>query len=458
MLSNTTITAICTGHGGAIAVLRVSGNDTLKIVSSIFKPLKKGFSLASDAEGNHIYNGYITDNDGNEIDRVVVSVYLAPHSYTGEDVVEISCHASSYIQKEILNLLIKNGAELAKPGEFTRRAFQNKKMDLSQAEAVADLIASKSKAEHDIAVNQMRGGITLEIKRLRDLLLKFTSLMELELDFSEEDVEFADRTQLKGILNETEMYLSRLVNSFRLGNAIKNGIPVAICGEPNAGKSTLLNALLNDERAIVSDIPGTTRDVLEDYLNINGVTYRLIDTAGIRSTNDQIEKLGIDRAKNAIQKADIVLIVLNAAGDILAQFKEIIPNDFPKSKVIAVVNKSDICGDVDVSVLPQDVHVVKISAKHRTNLDALFAKISQLGVADYNQDEVILTNVRHYTIFAEALTSIQRAETALDSGLSGEFVSQDIRDALRSFAEITGDEITTDEVLGNIFKNFCIGK
>ena len=458
MLSNTTITAICTGHGGAIAVLRVSGNDTLKIVSSIFKPLKKGFSLASDAEGNRIYNGYITDNDGNEIDRVVVSVYLAPHSYTGEDVVEISCHASSYIQKEILNLLIKNGAQLAKPGEFTRRAFQNKKMDLSQAEAVADLIASKSKAEHDIAVRQMRGGITLEIKRLRDLLLKFTSLMELELDFSEEDVEFADRTQLKGILNETETYLSRLVNSFRLGNAIKNGIPVAICGEPNAGKSTLLNALLNDERAIVSDIPGTTRDVLEDYLNINGVTYRLIDTAGIRATNDQIEKLGIDRAKNAIQKADIVLIVLNAAGDILAQFHEIIPNDFPKSKVIAVVNKSDICGDVDVNVLPQDVHVVKISAKHRTNLDALFAKISQLGAADYNQDEVILTNVRHYTIFAEALTSIQRAETALNSGLSGEFVSQDIRDALRSFAEITGDEITTDEVLGNIFKNFCIGK
>ena len=458
MLSNTTITAICTGHGGAIAVLRVSGNDTLKIVSSIFKPLKKGFSLASDAEGNRIYNGYITDNDGNEIDRVVVSVYLAPHSYTGEDVVEISCHASSYIQKEILNLLIKNGAQLAKPGEFTRRAFQNKKMDLSQAEAVADLIASKSKAEHDIAVNQMRGGITLEIKRLRDLLLKFTSLMELELDFSEEDVEFADRTQLKGILNETETYLSRLVNSFRLGNAIKNGIPVAICGEPNAGKSTLLNALLNDERAIVSDIPGTTRDVLEDYLNINGVTYRLIDTAGIRSTDDQIEKLGIDRAKNAIQKADIVLIVLNAAGDILAQFHEIIPYDFPKSKVIAVVNKSDICGDVDVSVLPQDVHVVKISAKHRTNLDALFAKISQLGAADYNQDEVILTNVRHYTIFAEALTSIQRAESALNSGLSGEFVSQDIRDALRSFAEITGDEITTDEVLGNIFKNFCIGK
>ena len=458
MHTNTTITAICTGRGGAISVLRVSGNDALKIVTKIFKPLKKGFSLDTDAEANRIYNGYIIDGNGNEIDRVVISVYLAPHSYTGEDVVEISCHASSYIQGVILTRLFKYGAQFAKPGEFTRRAFQNKKMDLSQAEAVADLIASKSKAEHDIAVNQMRGGITQEIKRLRDLLLKFTSLMELELDFSEEDVEFADRSQLKAILNETENYLSRLVGSFRLGNAIKNGIPVAICGEPNAGKSTLLNALLNDERAIVSDIPGTTRDVLEDFLNINGVTYRLIDTAGIRSTDDQIELLGIDRAKNAISKAEIVLIVLNPQNDINQQFSGIIPDDFPRKKIIAVVNKSDVCADVDVSMLPPETSVVKISAKHKTNITELFAKISELGAADYNQDEVILTNVRHFTIFSEALASVQRAETALESGLSGEFVSQDIRDALRSFAEITGDEITTDEVLGNIFKNFCIGK
>ena len=458
MQTNSTIAAICTGHGGAISVLRISGNDALKIVSKSFKPLKKSFSLAQDAEANRIYNGFITDGDSTEIDRVVVSVYRAPHSYTGEDVVEISCHASSYIQKEILNLLIKNGAELAKPGEFTRRAFQNHKMDLSQAEAVADLIASKSKAEHDIAVNQMRGGITQEIKRLRDLLLKFTSLMELELDFSEEDVEFADRTELKAILKETENYLSRLVKSFRLGNAIKNGIPVAICGEPNAGKSTLLNALLNDERAIVSDIPGTTRDVLEDYLNINGVTYRLIDTAGIRSTDDKIELLGIDRAKNAISKAEIVLIVLNPQNNISQQFSGIIPDDFPREKIIAVVNKSDVCGDADVSSLPSAVSVVKISAKHKTNLEELFAKISELGDVDYSQDEVILTNVRHFTIFSDALASVQRAETALNSGLSGEFVSQDIREALRSFAEITGDEITTDEVLGEIFKNFCIGK
>ena len=453
MQTNSTIAAICTGHGGAISVLRISGNDALKIVSKSFKPLKKGFSLAQDAEANRIYNGFITDGDSTEIDRVVVSVYRAPHSYTGEDIVEISCHASSYIQKEILNLLIKNGAELAKPGEFTRRAFQNHKMDLSQAEAVADLIASKSKAEHDIAVNQMRGGITQEIKRLRDLLLKFTSLMELELDFSEEDVEFADRTELKSILKETETYLSRLVKSFRLGNAIKNGIPVAICGEPNAGKSTLLNALLNDERAIVSDIPGTTRDVLEDYLNINGVTYRLIDTAGIRSTDDKIELIGIDRAKNAISKAEIVLIVLNPQNDISQQFSGIIPDDFPREKIIAVVNKSDVCGDADVSSLPSAVTVVKISAKHKTNLEELFAKISELGDVDYSQDEVILTNVRHFTIFSDALASVQRAENALNSGLSGEFVSQDIREALRSFAEITGDEITTDEVLGNIFKN-----
>ena len=457
MLNNTTIAAVCTGRGGAIAVLRVSGNHTLFIIDKIFRPLKKDFSIIN-AEPNHIYNGFIIGEGGEEVDRVVVTVYLAPHSYTGENVAEISCHASSYIQKEILSLLLKNGAQLAQPGEFTRRAFQNKKMDLSQAEAVADLIASKSKAEHLLAVNQMRGGITLEIKRLRDLLLKFTSLMELELDFSEEDVEFADRTQLKNILIETENYLSRRVSSFKYGNAIKNGIPVAICGEPNAGKSTLLNALLNDERAIVSDIPGTTRDVLEDYLNIDGVTYRLIDTAGIRQTDDRIEKLGIDRAKNAISKAEIVLIVLNPAGNIQQQFDEIIPEDFPREKIIAVINKSDIYADTDISSLPQGVSVVKISAKHKTNLDGLFAKISQLSAFDFNQDEVILTNVRHFTIFSEALDAVKRAETALESGLSGEFVSQDIRDALRAFAEITGDEITTDEVLGNIFKNFCIGK
>lgn len=456
MQSNTTIAAICTGHGGAIAVLRISGENTLNIVSKVFKPLKKDFSL-KDAQANRIYNGFIVDGE-TEIDRVVLTIYRAPHSYTGEDVVEISCHASSYIQREILSLLIKNGAQLAQRGEFTRRAFQNKKMDLSQAEAVADLIASKSKAEHDIAVNQMRGGITLEIKRLRDLLLKFTSLMELELDFSEEDVEFADRSQLRKILTETENYLNRLVGSFKYGNAIKNGIPVAICGEPNAGKSTLLNALLNDERAIVSDIPGTTRDVLEDFLTIDGTLYRLIDTAGIRQTDDKIEKLGIDRAKNAISKAEIVVVVLNPATDILQQFSQIIPEDFPKSKIIAVVNKSDIYENADTSVLPSGVSIIKISAKHKTNLEELFSKISALGSVDYSQDEVVLTNVRHFTIFSEALESVKRAETALSSGLSGEFVSQDIREALRAFAEITGDEITTDEVLGNIFKNFCIGK
>ncbi len=457
MQSNSTISAICTGHGGAIAVLRVSGNDSLKIVSKIFKPLKEGFSIDTDAKANHIYNGFIVDGE-NEVDRVVLSVYRAPHSYTGEDVVEISCHASIYVQKEILSLLLKNGSLLAQRGEFTRRAFQNKKMDLSQAEAVADLIASKSKAEHDIAVNQMRGGITLEIKRLRDLLLKFTSLMELELDFSEEDVEFADRSQLKNILKETENYLTRLVKSFKYGNAIKNGVPVAICGEPNAGKSTLLNALLNDERAIVSDIPGTTRDVLEDFLTIDGTLYRLIDTAGIRQTDDKIEKLGIDRAKTAVSRAEIVLIVLNPAGDISKQFTEIIPEDFPREKIIAVVNKSDVYKNADVSALPSEISIVKISAKQKTNLDELFSKISALSFSDFSQDEVILTNVRHFTIFTEALLAIKRAETALNSALSGEFVSQDIREALRAFAEITGDEITTDEVLGNIFKNFCIGK
>ncbi len=458
MNPSTTIAAICTGHGGAIAVLRVSGAATFAIVSKIFSPLKRSFSIETDTEANHIYNGFIIDADGNEIDRVVISVYRAPHSYTGEDVVEISCHASSYVQKEILSLLIKNGAELAKPGEFTRRAFQNHKMDLSQAEAVADLIASKSKAEHDIAVNQMRGGITLEIKRLRELLLKFTSLMELELDFSEEDVEFADRTMLKSILDETENYLSRLVGSFKYGNAIKNGIPVAICGRPNAGKSTLLNALLNDDRAIVTDIPGTTRDTLEDFFTFDGITYRLIDTAGIRQTDDKIEKIGIDRAKNAVQKADIVLAVLDSNADIAEQFSEIVPSDCLDKNIIAVINKSDICATADTSRLPQNVSVVKISAKHKTGLEDLIKKISEFGAENLNYDGVILTNLRHYETFSHALESVKRAETALNSGLSGEFVSQDIREALRDFAEITGDGITTDEVLGNIFKNFCIGK
>ncbi|MCR5454011.1 MAG: tRNA uridine-5-carboxymethylaminomethyl(34) synthesis GTPase MnmE [Bacteroidales bacterium] len=457
MKTDTTIAAICTGRGGAIAVLRISGGDALQILGKVFKPLRKDFST-TDAEANHIYNGHIMDGEGNEIDRVVVSIYRAPHSYTGEDVVEIACHASSYIQKEILALLLKNGAQLAKNGEFTRRAFQNGKMDLSQAEAVADLIASKSKAEHDIAVNQMRGGITQEIKRLRELLLRFTSLMELELDFSEEDVEFADRSQLKNILQDTENYLQRLVSSFRYGNAIKNGVPVAICGQPNAGKSTLLNALLNDERAIVTDIPGTTRDVLEDFLNIDGITYRLIDTAGIRETDDQIEKIGISKAKSAILKSEIVLMVLDPKDDIQKQFAEIIPSEMPPEKIIAIINKSDVYHDANTSALPAGVNIINISAKQKTGINDLMALISRLYAADYNQGDVILTNVRHFEIFSAALTSIRRAEEALGSGLSGEFVSQDIREALRLFAEITGDEITTDEVLGNIFKNFCIGK
>jgi tRNA modification GTPase len=452
-----TIAAVCTGRGGAIAVLRVSGGDTLNILNKVFKPLKKDFSII-DALPNRIYNGFILDSGGVEIDRVVVSIYRAPHSYTGEDVAEISCHASSYIQKEILSLLLKNGAELAKNGEFTRRAFQNKKLDLSQAEAVADLIAAESKAEHLIAVNQMRGGITHEIKRLRDLLLKFTSLIELELDFSEEDVEFADRSQLKEILKETETYLSRLVGSFKYGNAIKNGVPVAICGQPNAGKSTLLNALLNDERAIVTDIPGTTRDVLEDFLTLDGVTYRLTDTAGIRETDDKIEQIGISKAKDAILKSEIVLLVLDAMDDIKRQFLEIIPEDYPAEKIIAVINKSDIVENPDLTGLPQGVCVVKISAKQKTGIEDLLKKITEIYGADYSSGDVILTNQRHYEAFSSALASVERAENALNSGLSGEFVSQDIREALRAFAEITGDEITTDEVLGNIFKNFCIGK
>ncbi len=454
---SSTITAICTAQGnGAISMIRVSGPEAYDIVGKIFRPLRASFNFEADAQKNHFYNGYIIDSDGETLDRVVVLTYRAPNSYTGEDTVEISCHASIYIQHQILKLLISNGAVPAEPGEFTRRAFVNKKMDLSQAEAVADLIASKSKADHQIAINQMRGGITQEIKRLRDLLLKFTSLMELELDFSEEDVEFADRTQLNDILSETDGYLTRLIDSFNYGNAIKNGVPVAICGQPNAGKSTLLNALLNDERAIVSDIPGTTRDILEDTIIIKGVTYRLIDTAGIRETDDRIESLGIDRAKSAMQKARIVILLLDAQFDLQKQIDDVLPKDLD-SDVVAVVNKCDVA-DVDVSALSDFRKVIKISAKNRTNIQELTDILASLASSDYSAGDVILTNIRHLDIFTKARESLRRGHQALRDGLSGEFVSQDIREVLRYFADITGDEITTDEVLGNIFKNFCIGK
>ncbi len=454
---SSTITAICTAQGnGAISMIRVSGPEAYDIVGKIFRPLRTNLDFEADAQKNHFYNGYIIDSDGETLDRVVVLAYRAPNSYTGEDTVEISCHASIYIQHQILKLLIANGAVPAEPGEFTRRAFVNKKMDLSQAEAVADLIASKSKADHQIAINQMRGGITNEIRRLRELLLKFTSLMELELDFSEEDVEFADRTQLNDILSETDGYLTRLIDSFNYGNAIKNGVPVAICGQPNAGKSTLLNALLNDERAIVSDIPGTTRDILEDTIIIKGVTYRLIDTAGIRETDDRIESLGIDRAKSAMQKARIVILLLDAQYDLQKQIDDVLPKDLV-SDVVAVVNKCDVA-DVDVSALSDFKKVIKISAKNRTNIQELTDILASLASSDYSAGDVILTNIRHLDIFSKARESLRRGYQALRDGLSGEFVSQDIREVLRYFADITGDEITTDEVLGNIFKNFCIGK
>ncbi|MCQ2973898.1 MAG: tRNA uridine-5-carboxymethylaminomethyl(34) synthesis GTPase MnmE [Bacteroidales bacterium] len=458
-MENNTIAAICTAQGnGAISIIRISGKDTYNIVAKIFSPLKKNFNFETQSQGNKFYNGYIIDNNGKTIDRVVVFCYKNPHSYTGEDTIEISCHASIYIQRQILKIVLENGAQPAQPGEFTQRAYMNGKMDLSQAEAVADLIASKSAAEHNIAINQMRGGITNEIKRLRDLLLKFTSLMELELDFSEEDVEFADRSQLREILNETKNYLKRLINSFAVGNAIKNGIPVAIAGQPNAGKSTLLNALLNDERAIVSDIPGTTRDSIEDSLIINGITYRLIDTAGIRNTSDTIEKLGIDRAKNAVEKAEIVILVVDPMTDIYKQYQDVIPSSF-NGKLIIAINKLDIKSiEIDSQKFPDNTKIIKISAKHKENIDLLLNTISEFSQTNYSTDDVILTNLRHYEIFREALDSIERGETALNSGLSGEFVSQDIREALRLFGDITGDEITPNEVLGNIFKNFCIGK
>ena len=462
-----TIAALCTPQGkGALALIRVTGPEAIQLFSKVFVPLNKDFDFENSAQGNKIYNGYVTDINGDTLDRAVVLVFKAPHSYTGEDTVEISCHASSYILQQVLGALFECGVIPAQPGEFTQRAFLNKKMDLTQAEAVADLIASGTKANHQLAINQMKGGISIEISRLREKLLKFVSLVELELDFSEEDVEFADRTELKGILTEVENYLSKLVSSFATGNAIKNGIPVAIAGFPNAGKSTLLNALLNEDKAIVSDIPGTTRDIIEDVTVIDGISYRFIDTAGIRQTSDLIENLGIDRAKKAVDKASILILVIDPQPSINEQINQIVPQDFDGLLIVAV-NKSDIA-DCDIDIISaektiselniNDYKIINISAKKNIGLDKLQDIISNYENGKISQSDYILTNARHQILFKKSLESIQRAHEGLKAGISGEFFSQDIREAMQYFGEITGNEITPDEVLGNIFKNFCIGK
>ncbi len=460
-----TICAISTAPGGAIGIVRVSGPEAISITEQIFTPAGKNASKLSLRPANTLTFGYIKNDKGELIDEVLVSLFKAPHSYTGENSIEISCHGSSYILQQVMQLLIKNGCRSAGPGEYTQRAFLNGKIDLSQAEAVADLIASTSAATHRMAMNQMRGGFSRELAMLRDKLLHLTSLMELELDFSDhEELEFADRSELQDIANQIEAIISRLVHTFSIGNALKNGVPVAIVGETNAGKSTLLNALLNEERAIVSDIHGTTRDVIEDTINLGGITFRFIDTAGIRETTDTIESLGIERSFQKLEQADIVLWVIDATCAEV-QYHQLASQILPRCKdkhLVVIVNKTDIApknASINLSELPSETLVISLSAKQKKGLTELQdLLISYASLPDLSQNDVVVSNIRHYEALTHALEAIHRVQDGLLSQLPGDLISQDLRECLYHLGEIVGGSIETDEVLGNIFKHFCIGK
>ena len=444
-----TICALATAPGGALGIIRISGPQSLEILSHVFtKDLSK-------AEPNTIHYGHI--KDGAEIiDEVMVSLFRAPHSYTGEDSAEISCHGSRYIINKVLELLIQNGCRMAEPGEYTQRAFLNGKMDLSQAEAVADLIASSNKATHQMAMSQLRGQFSSALGQLREQLLKLTSLLELELDFSDhEDLEFADRSELFSIAKEIDNRVTRLAQSFEAGQALKQGIPVAIVGKTNVGKSTLLNRLLKDDRAIVSDIHGTTRDTIEDTIDIKGITFRFIDTAGIRQTQDEVEQIGITRTYAAIDKARIILWIIDEEPSI----KDI--NDMlqhaENKKLIVIKNKTDKINNNGYNLL--NLPSVTISAKFGTGMEELEQAIYESAdIRSLTENDIIVTNARHYDVLLRAHDSIQRVIEGLQMQLSGDLLSEDLRQAIDTLAEITGGQITPNEVLGNIFKNFCVGK
>lgn len=465
-----TICAIATAPGGAIGIIRVSGNDSIRIADRIFQPKGKDQSPLTERKAYTLTFGNIIDaENGNDIvDEVLVSIFRAPHSYTGEDSVEISCHGSRYIMQRIMQLLISAGCRAAGPGEYTQRAFLNGKMDLSQAEAVADLIAADSTAAHRIAMNQMRGGFSTELARLRSELLHLTSLMELELDFSDhEELEFADRGELSTVAAKISDTIMQLSDSFRVGNAIKNGVPVAIVGETNAGKSTLLNLLLGEERAIVSDIHGTTRDTIEDTAEIGGISFRFIDTAGIRDTHDRIESIGIERTMKKISQADIILMVIDPTAP-TDQYTDLAPKILPLCEgktVIVVVNKSDITAAASSSIIDSsstynhlNIKQIHISAKTGDGTDKLRSLLCSCSGVDTATDGVIISNLRHLSALQSALADIHRVISGLASGLPSDLISQDLRSCLYHLGEITGGEIQTDEVLGNIFKHFCIGK
>ena len=467
ILNRDTICAIATPHGmGAIAVIRVSGYDALPVVGQLFMQNGKPFDMGKMV-ANKAYYGHIVDRD-ELLDEVLVTFFRAPHSFTGEDSAEISVHGSVFIQQKLLHILISRGCRMAEAGEFTRRAFVNRKFDLAQAEAIADLISSESEAAHRVAINQLKGGFSKELQVMRSKLLEMTSLMELELDFSEEDVEFADRSQLKALLQETLAHVDKLKDSFRLGNAIKNGIPVAIVGQTNTGKSTLLNALLGEDRAIVSDIAGTTRDTIEETLNINGILYRFIDTAGLRNTDETIEKIGIERSYKKIQEATLVIGMLDAtknAENVLFAAKEILEKmDLEHQQLILCINKVDTLDDQGEALLGQvrqdldndNIMVVCLSAKHGFGLGDLYSTL-KLSQPLASPDATLVTNIRHYEALLHASESLRSVQQGLEMNIPTDLISQDLRQALHYLGSITG-EITTDEVLGSIFSRFCIGK
>lgn len=466
MISQETIVALASPSGaGAIAVIRLSGKDAITIAESVFQSISG--KKISNQKTHTIHLGHIVD-EGKTFDQVLLSIFKNPNSYTGENVVEISCHGSTYIQQQIIQLLLRKGCKMAQAGEFTLRAFLNGKLDLSQAEAVADLISSDNEASHQIAMQQMRGGFSSEIAKLREELLNFASLIELELDFAEEDVEFADRTQFKELLTRIEFVLKRLIDSFAVGNVIKNGIPVAIVGEPNVGKSTLLNALLNEERAIVSDIAGTTRDTIEDELVINGIGFRFIDTAGIRETKDVVESIGIKKTFEKIEQAQVILYLFESlkfkvqSSEYIIEIEKI-KNQFPLKPLVVVINKIDLLSEDEIQNIKEqlenlNVKLETISAKNNLGIEDLKSQLlSFVNTGALRNNETIVTNTRHYDSLLKALEEIQKVRFGLDGGLSSDLMAIDIKQALYYFGEITG-EVTNDELLGNIFANFCIGK
>ena len=470
MNSQETIVALASPSGaGAIAVIRISGENAIAIAASVFESIS-GKDI-SKQKTHTLHLGHIIDGK-KVIDQVLLSIFKGTNSYTGENTIEISCHGSTFIQQQIIQLLLRSGCRIANPGEFTLRAFLNGKMDLSQAEAVADLISSDNEASHQIAMQQMRGGFSNEIAKLREELLNFASLIELELDFAEEDVAFADRTQFRELLNRIEFVLKRLIDSFAVGNVIKNGIPVAIVGEPNVGKSTLLNALLNEERAIVSEIAGTTRDTIEDELVIGGIGFRFIDTAGIRETSDLVESLGIQKTFEKIEQAQVVLYLVDGSGlPVDGKLETLLlevgktRNQFPQKPIVVIINKMDLISPENLSTIDKKLSInneqlttIYISAKANIGVDELKnLLLSFVNTGALRNNETIVTNSRHYDSLIKALDEIQKVNYGLQTDLSSDLMAIDIREALYHFGMITG-QVTNDELLGNIFANFCIGK